>query len=128
MKIKEYFNRLPNYLSANFFALLGFTNFVYHILAAMVTFFMIYVVGSNDTLISRNIPNTLLCGYIFYLSLTTPSKFCCVETLLEFRKNLSGLSTPFCSKYHTKISCKFNGITDANFSTAWITISACSAF
>ena len=42
MKIKEYFNRLPNYLSANFFALLGFTNFVYPILAAMVTFFYSY--------------------------------------------------------------------------------------
>ena len=65
MKIKEYFNRLPNYLSANFFALLGFANFVYPILAAMVTFFMIYVVGSNDTLISRNIPNTLLCEILF---------------------------------------------------------------
>ena len=40
MKIKEYFNRLPNYLSANFFALLGFTYFIYPLLGLLVTLFI----------------------------------------------------------------------------------------
>ena len=84
MKIKEYFNRLPNYLSANFFALLGFTNFVYPILAAMVTFFMIYVVGSNDTLISRNIPNTLLCEILFFIPIICVLSIFSIITLCFF--------------------------------------------
>lgn len=84
MKIKEYFNRLPNYLSANFFALLGFTNFVYPILAAMVTFFMIYVVGSNDALISRNIPNTLLCEILFFIPIICVLSIFSIITLFFF--------------------------------------------
>lgn len=84
MKIKEYFNSLPNYLSANFFALLGFTNFVYPILAAIVTFFMIYIIGSNDTLISRNIPNTLLCEILFFIPIICVLSIFSIITLFFF--------------------------------------------
>ena len=52
----------------------------------------------------------------------------CAPPSFTAPKNLSGLSTPFCSKYQINISCKFKGINDENFSIACITMSACSDF
>ena len=52
----------------------------------------------------------------------------CAPPSFTAPKNLSGLSTPFCSKYQINISCKFKGIKDENLSIACITMSACSDF
>ena len=55
-------------------------------------------------------------------------KLYCAPLSFTAPKNLSGLSTPFCTKYQINISCKFKGIKDENFSIACITMSACSDF
>ena len=45
---------------------------------------MIYVVGSNDTLISRNIPNTLLCEILFFIPIICVLSIFSIITLFFF--------------------------------------------
>lgn len=60
MTLKEHFNKLPNRLSANFFAMLGFTYFLYALLGLLAT-----IITSLPNLIQEL--HTLSFDVMFYL-------------------------------------------------------------
>lgn len=76
MTLKEHFNKLPNRLSANFFAMLGFTYFLYALLGLLAT-------------LITNIPNliqelhTLSFDVMFYL-LPISCLFAIIPTIILF--------------------------------------------
>ena len=53
MTLKEHFDKLPNRLSANFFAMFGFTNFMYPLFGMIATYFSLYIM--EDPFASQNV-------------------------------------------------------------------------
>lgn len=70
MTLKEHFDKLPNRLSANFFAMLGFTNFMYPLFGMIATYFHLYIM--RDIYIPHNVFQTFLgvvLGFVPFISL-----------------------------------------------------------
>lgn len=65
MTLKEHFNKLPNRLSANFFAMFGFTNFLFPLFGMIATYFSLYVMG--DTSVSHNVIEVLLAVIFLFI-------------------------------------------------------------
>ena len=65
MTLKENFNKLPNRLSANFFAMLGFTNFMYPLFGMIATYFSLYII--KDPLVSQDVINVLLAVILLFI-------------------------------------------------------------
>lgn len=63
MTLKEHFDKLPNRLSTNFFAMLGFTNFLFPLLGMIATYFSLYIM--EDPFASQNVIEALF-AVIFY--------------------------------------------------------------
>lgn len=65
MTLKEHFDKLPNRLSANFFAMLGFTNFMYPLFGMIATYFSLYII--KDPLVSQDVINVLLAVILLFI-------------------------------------------------------------
>lgn len=76
MTLKEHFNKLPNRLSANFFAMLGFTYFLYALLGLLAT-----IITSLPNLIQEL--HTLSFDVMFYL-LPISCLFAIIPTIILF--------------------------------------------